>query len=459
MNGLAAREALPFQATEILRQELLSRYLVDAVAWLVDSPSMGNRRLRAVIADNPWEAAYSVICILKARQHLQRIRKYRDDYDLALENAVSYLLSFVEGDSVSVSWDENPYDSGLATQALALFSEFFPDAALTKRIAEDKTIERANHWLVSYANNWLHDHSIGELDDICVGLRAIIFAMNSPTASITADEGTINIVESVVEELLASAERSDGILHWGETYSTAYILITLQEWLSVFPKSRQRDTVEEAIRFGLNHLENTFEGNWGQPPDTALALQCYLMASANSNLNHDALPEVIYLSFRWLCDKKQFYSNGSIQRSIHYTSLFAEATTIACRIEAIDSRVLDSEISDASDFVLRQIIQRENIERSKLSLLRMQLSRLEKEHESTLSQLEIESLKLYNLRVYTTVAIVIICFSIICLSLGLITLQSQWPYLTFNDWGVIFLFGGLSVAIVRVIIERLRQEL
>lgn len=374
-----ANTALPFAPNSILRTELRETYLVNAIQWLTDASLNNQKTLRAVVSDNPWETAYSITAILRSRKQLKDISRYRDDYDSRIEHATEYLLSFVVGSDSYVSWDRNPYDTGLAVQALIYFQRNFPASQIANRIASDFTIRRSIDWIIDYARRWMGDQTIGEIDDISVCIRAVISAKKSSSNKLNYLNESEPVVHGVIKELLANAIEDNSVLHWGDIYSSAYILIMLQDYLEVFTDSELKADVEKAIRFGLNFLEQSFKGNWEQPPDTALALHCYLRSGSHSLLQHDVLPEIIYLCLRWLCDDKQCYRNGSIQRSIHYTALFVEVIAFACSYPELEPRVMDNNIAHVNDFVLRQIIQRDTIDRSKISLLKIQIVHLEKE--------------------------------------------------------------------------------
>lgn len=460
MTVATENNQLPFSSSKTLKEELIENYLVDAIEWITGPSTKGKRTLRAVSADNPWETALSIKSILASKGLLEKHSYYRDEYTQAIEEAVNYLTASVNGDKELASWDKNPFDTGLAIQSLVLFRKEFPESKISDYIDENKTIGRGISWIVNYCENWMQDRTIGEIDDISVCIRALIkaeelfpeknFLKNNP-----------DIVHIVIKEILIHATKNDSCLHWSDIYSSAYILILLQEYIAVHPKYDNSLNIIDNMRYTLNHIEQSFSGNWVQPPDTALTLLAYMKSGVHPALTHDVLPEIVYLCFRWLCDSKQCYGNGSIQRSIHYTSLFIDAALFACTDAKIDDRVMNSNIAHVNDYVLRQIIQRDKIERNKHTIDRIKYEKLEIQYNCKSNSIKKAHKLFYGVSSYFIWTISLLLFLAICKALELLTFSSSSPYIAINSVNdglpIIFAIGGLLYAFTRIVTKRIKN--
>jgi hypothetical protein len=174
-------------------------------------------------------------------------------------------------------------------------------------------------------NMWLTDRTIGELDDIAQCLIAIMLVKQLSPRMLQNDHDIQKTVEDIIGELISLGRVSEERRYWESVYVSSYVLIALLSYLEIYPGSNLKEELIKTVRYGLVALEERFSNNWDQPQDTALALHLYILAGVNNVIKHDLLPEIIFQGFRWLCDSKQRYQNGSIQRNIHYTVLFANS--------------------------------------------------------------------------------------------------------------------------------------
>lgn len=452
---------LPFSSNESLKKELIDSYLVNAVEWLTGPPTKGKKTLRAVSADNPWETALSITSILNGKKLLQNKHFYRDEYDTAIDEGVEYLIYSVIGDQSSASWDQNPFDTGLAIYALVAYTKESKVSKYDDCIDTKNIIKRGISWIINYAQEWMQDHTIGEIDDISVCIRAIIKAEEA-FPEIQYLNQHPELVHTVIKEILTHATKKDSCLHWSDLYSSAYILILLQEYIDVYPEENSQLNIIDNMRYTLNHLEQSFSGNWEQPPDTALTLLSYMKSGIHSSINHDVLPEIVYLCLRWLCDSKQCYSNGSIQRSIHYTSLFVDAIVFACSEAKIDNRVMQNNIAHVNDYVLRQIIQRDKIERTKHTLERIKYEKLENKYKHAVVTIDNAKNLFYSVSSKIIWVLSFIIFLIACYKLSVLEFTTDPPYVKIENKvaasvPVIFLVGGLIYTVTLAITKTFKK--
>lgn len=451
---------LPFANESTLRTELRDKYLRRALEWLTFIADEKKKVMRPVLNDNPWETAYSIMAFIKAKEHLIKTSNYTVDYDQQIESAVEYLISKISGDDERISLDGNPYDTGLTAQALLCFRQCFPNSKTAKRVDEENLISRTLVWIIDFLKSWLQDKTRAELDDIAQCLLAIFQAMQSrPDLQVLSLEETLPITRNVVEEILNLGQTTEEERYWESIYVTGYVVIALQEFIKQFPDSDLTQRAISSTMFGIISLEKRFSKSWDQPPDTALALQCYILASSRDYLDHDFLPEIIFRSFRWLCDSKQRYQNGSIQRSVHYTALFvnAIAEALACRELSL---IIDTPINIVYDYVLNQVTLRDTLERSKVTQLRLKIQemqtsikKLERERESAYKV----SFRLKALFVWVGAVVVFIFTSIISKSISfeIRSVQGYVPQVT--DWQVLLVLGTIVfplAATVTAIIHR-----
>lgn len=456
---MASFSTLPFQASSSLRLQLQDRYLVEALDWITDggSDQSGRRVLRAVASDNPWEAAYSIISILTSRDLLGEWRIYQDHFDQCVSDGITYLLSSLTGaGNQQLSLDENPYDTSLVTQAVLYFGQVFPESDLARSIEHSGIVASLCSWIEGFIGSWLSDRTVGEVDDVSLCVRAMVLR-----ARLTAVSTETALLGQAITELLGGSEWASGTEEdtatiLGDTYGSSYLLIVYQEYLDVFPTSFLRTVLVQSIRRGLSCLERSFDGNWDQPQDTALALACYLRSARHASVAHDILPDVFFLSMRWLCDRKQRYANGSIQRSVHYTALFIDVIVLSLATARLGPEMLDPPTSTAYDYCLRQITMREPIERSRLCSLRLEQDAL-RDFTSDMSA----RLKTLRSRIYLLFEILawlsaFAAFIVVGILSGALQLR---PKLLVEKWDIVLTSGpiltGLAYSARRILRQRL----
>jgi hypothetical protein len=435
---------LPFRADSTLRSELRDVYLCEALEWLISSTDGDSDSIKSVANDNPWETAYCVITILRSRQYLLDTSSYRPIYDQKVEHAIQYLISKVQGDDERISLDKNPYDTSLTIQALLLFCETFPLNQETKKIRSGKIIIRALKWVLAFLGLWLVDRTVGELDDIAQCLIAVMMASQA-SPSIKMDKEGPLILHHVINELLILNAEVEEQNYSESIYVSSYVLIALLDYLNAYPNTDLRKNIVKTIRYEIAALEKRFLKNWDQPPDTALALQLYILVASDKYIEHDSLPEIIFQSFRWLCDPKQRYQNGSIQRSVHYTALFTNSIIAALGCSKIDY-ILDKLITLLYDYILGQTTYRETLDRSAVARLRLDIQQVKENHEKSIDDRDKirRSLNIIlALNIWVLAIIFFFLSGIVSQSLIFETKDLKFFAFTVLDWQVLLIFATI----------------
>lgn len=373
---------LPFRPDLTLKQELLDKYLMKALEWLttLSLQQNDNNSIRSVINDNPWESAYCIIEILRVREYLINTSNYKINYDRKIENSIDYLLSRIQGGEKELSVDGNPYDTGLTIQALQYYLNTFPSSDMSNKIRKDRIIERTTQWTIQFLEEWLTGRTMGEVDDVAQCTLAILLLNKSLDYKVKETLNFPDLLKKVMVEILNLGTIEGEQKDWGSIYTNSYVLITFIQFIEQFPDLDITFGIIETIRYGIISLEKKFTNNWDQPPDTSLALQLYISSINSTHIKHDFLPEIVFQSFRWLCDSKQRYQNGSIQRSVHYTVLFVGAIMQALTCKDLKS-LLETPIYPTYDSILDTIVIREVLDRSCMARLRLDMQ-LMKERES-----------------------------------------------------------------------------
>lgn len=194
-------------------------------------------------------------------------------------------------------------------------------------------------------------------------------------------------------------------------------------------------------------MERKLLTSWDQPPDVAIGLQTYISVAEDPFIEYDFLPEVVFLGFRWLCDSKQRYSNGSIQRNVHYTTLFVGAI-----IQLLSSKkfnmILEYPILQTYDFIIGQIGNRKLSDRSRIAKLRL----MQHETIENLKQLELEKKALQQQintsKRYAIWMIAFISFLVLALVSHTLVIENtsmQIPIFAVNNWELLLVFVSLIV--------------
>lgn len=280
MKSFSGNIQIPFRSESTLRTELRDVYLAEALIWITSSraDNVEQSVLRPVSNDNPWETAYAILVILRAKEYLNDVSTYKPQYDQKVEHAVDYLISKVQGDEEQISIDRNPYDTSLTLQAFLLFQTKFPQSRVSEKLTENKIIERSLSWIVNYSQAWLTNRTIGELDDVAQAMIAILLAYELiPEHESLKNPALTRLIRSIVDEVIGLGEADGKEIFWENVYVSAYVLIALIKYVDTVPSKETKEGIIESILLGTVGLERRLSKSGDQPPDTALALQLYIM--------------------------------------------------------------------------------------------------------------------------------------------------------------------------------------
>lgn len=435
---------LPFRPDSTLKQELIDIYLMKALEWLTLSLQQNdNNSIRSVINDNPWESAYCIIEILRVRDFLIKTSAYHLNYDRKIENSIDYLLTRIQGGDEELSLDGNPYDTGLTIQAFLYYLDTFPNSDSSKRIINNKILERTTQWTIKFLKEWLTDRTMGEVDDVAQCTLAILLINKFYNNKAENNLDLPTLLQSVMEEILNLGKIEREQKDWGSIYTNSYVLITFIQFIDQFPNSNITFGITETIRYGIISLEKKFTNNWDQPPDTSLALQLYISSIKSPLIKHDFLPEIVFQSFRWLCDSKQRYQNGSIQRSVHYTVLFVGAIIQALTCEELNY-LLEKPIYLAYDSILDTIVIRDVLDRSTMARLRLDMQLMKERELHIIHERDQTKNKYYRLimiNIWIAAIILFILIGIISQSIKFQDTLIKSPYI--DQWEILLALSAI----------------
>lgn len=459
--------SLPFDSSKTMLDSLVNIYLKEGLEWLSGSGSQyesNNTTLRSVYSDNSWETAYCIIIFLKARERAVHDAIYKGDYDKRIEQAVKYLLNCAiistSGTVHQFDWDKNPYDTGIATRSLIHYVNMFPNSEIGKDILGKEAITNAINWMNGFLISWLENRIMGEFDDVCSCVVAIIEAINCRYCHVASEAK--QTISKVMYEFIRVGNTEPKGEFADSIYSNAYVQLAIMEFLRYQSEFEDKESLKRIILESLYFMESKFANNWDQPPDTAFALTCYILSAQPEYVDYAIDDTIVYMAFRWLCDQKQRYSNGSIQKSIHYTVLFLDAIIIAVESSKLN-KFLTSRVDDLSDYVAQILRNRDKIERGKIGQLSLELNVHQRNETKLVAHLAATYSKIKVLILILILIVVLaVYFAFLLISSTLvITLSPSNLNISITDWKVFLaatlpLFGFIP-ALYRFFTQKYRK--
>lgn len=499
-----SKAEIPFEPfSESFRTVLVRSYLCPLAKWLFGT---GPDKLLAQESNSAWEAALSVLYLIRFSQFLNDAGienpdcPASDSIERKCLQTAEWLCSIARHVSAEeLSWENVTWDTATVIRALFAIKHRFSHALPAKqRSSIDVAIKKGLLWLLRRFAIWHRTvkYPFGPADvasiAVCLveGRQHFPKIVNEVCKTALGDETAgneiwIRALRDISEYLLLQADvpkdylEPDTIRHigpcwWDDHFTTSEALEALGEYLIVAHKSpnerRDYEALIERVRTSLISAACYFErtqadGMWGSHIDTIKALYIYLKLRdylGGSRYKDDLISDELHIVFkaiRWICDSKQFFSDGSILHTMFLT-VFAAHTLLQVAEHWPSSSKIISDLYDDVVWAAPVRISAEKIERTRIALELERISRLREEESARFSSEQIaanHTLAVAKAQIRTivfSIAWIIVTCSL-ALLFGIFDLQTHFKLESANN---LFAFLGVMltayIAIVTVVWRR-----
>ncbi len=478
----------PFDDT--FRAVLIRNYLCPVAKWLFGS---GPDRLLAQESNSAWEAALSLIYLIRFSDLLKRFEITEQDspalnsIERKCLQTADWLCSIARHVSDDeLSWENVTWDTATVIRALFVIKHHFGDALPAKqKTSIDAAIKKGLLWLLRRFAMWRRTvkYPFGPADiasiAVCLaeGRQNFPKLVNDVCKTAFSDEQPrdqiwIRALRDISEYLLLQATipknviDADTLQHlgpcwWDDFFTTSEALEALGEYLRIADQTikerKDHEELVERVRKALISAACFFEqsqadGMWGSHIDTIKVLYIYLKLPSyieTSSRKDDLVSNELHIAFkamRWICDSKQFFSDGSIMHTMFLT-VFASHTLL----EIADHWPPASrQISDLYDDVVWAApvrISAEKIERTRIALelernIRLRTDEKENfDHEKNVYEYALSNNRAGTRTILLTIAWLVVAGSIAVL-LDVIDFKIAFQVKSAND---LFAFLGVMV--------------
>lgn len=310
------------------KEEIRDRYLRGAIEWLLHF-QVPERPIRAQEAGSPWQAAWSVLHFLNAKQIFQEVGKHGeliDEIDRkmlgddSLQGAVPWLLDCAQPEGDLLHWEGLMYDTAVLSQALVTARKEYArrglDIGLEKELRN--ATQRSMRWLCEKV---VARHTAKDFPSDHV-LSALLFVNNcypGEYRGILEECSTKlgkDVISHLLDDMLKSTQdrikRKDCVPEASEAFRE---LLSDPDRKSVY-----QTRIVEFLPQYIQGLEETSDA-WGAPGDEASRLAAYIRATdlLKSSPGHVANPGIVLKSLHKICKEEYRFPDGSIYHDLYHT--------------------------------------------------------------------------------------------------------------------------------------------
>jgi hypothetical protein len=488
---LVTKADTPFEPFSDNFQVVLIRgYLCPVAKWLFGA---GPDRLLAQESNSAWEAALSVIYLLRFADILKRSgisdadAPALDSIERKCLQTADWLCSIARHVSDDeLSWENVTWDTATVIRAFFIIKQHFGDTLPERqRSSIDAAIKKGLLWLLRRFAIWHRTvkYPFGPADiasiAVCLaeGRRNFPKTVNDVCKAALGDEkGSdhlwIRALRDISEYLLLQATTPkdaidpEGLQHlgpcwWDDFFTTSEALEALGEYVlaaqNTAKEQKEHGALVEQVRRALISAACFFErcqvdGMWGSHIDTIKVLYIYIKLPtylAGANKRDGLISNEMHVAFkavRWICDSKQFFSDGSILHTMFLT-IFAAHTLLQIADNWPPALKQISDLYDDVVWAAPVRVSAEKIERTRIALELERVSR-DRDHEKTYfenelqdSSYEIGSARAQNRTILLTIAWIILGCSIAIL-FDVVEINTAFKMKSAND---LFAFLGVMV--------------
>ncbi len=331
---------IPF--TDSLKDVLRRNFIKSCSVWLLGKDESS---LLAQAANSSWETALSISFLAEAREIFFENGEEKslcDDIEFRSTNAIRWLLNkkIILG-ADHVSWDRGTWDTAVVIRALLtaikIYSERF---SVAEKRQINTAVFKGVRWSFGRFGGWEKEvkFPFGPCDVAQILITTIHIKERFPQLGkeiITPDDE--DTILSMVEYLLhirnESQINSEAVSYWIDFFNSAEVI----ESLAMFYNYSKKDSalssrvaellkdIELTYKQTYRYFENSqVDERWGTHAETCRVLYSYIKISTLIPIVPPE-PHLVLKSLRWICDEKQFFSDGSFLHTMFITIFFYPA--------------------------------------------------------------------------------------------------------------------------------------
>jgi len=358
---------LPFtpfsaQLCDVIRKE----YIKVVAYWLLGKDK---NSILAQSTNSAWEAALSILFLAEASDIFMEKNEEEKLVETIKDKSfvvVRWLLQqkITSEDGSHVYWEKVTWDTSVIIKAILKALEKYENKFTDDEKREIlETIERGSSWLFHRFLQWETEvkYPFGPADVSQIASTLIILQKQYPAIydRLCSNYIKVNknqdIIVKIIEYLIhkkteksltittANGTEEEVIAYWWDDYfSTAEVVESFalfymhcQSSQKLMRENKQllRAIREALIRSCTYFEQGQVEGMWGSHIDTIKVIYAYVMIrkiipQKDSGIDDPLIvPEIhtIFKAFRWMCDEKQIFSDGSFLHTMFLTVFYSLA--------------------------------------------------------------------------------------------------------------------------------------
>jgi hypothetical protein len=337
-------DELPFAPfVDTLKSILRKKYIKNVCKWLKGKHSGG---ILAEEGNSNWESALTIM-VFSAAQKIFESNKEEKEFcekipSVCAEVGRRLLREKVECTPQFVYWDNCTWDTAVVSRALLSIIHLYPEKFSDSEKREILTaVHKAIHWLFMRFEKWEEEvkYPFGPSDvaQILITTLYLKEKFSEEYAELLSKYDLRDKQTSIEEQIFMylikvrkTETRIEGDIEerlssWGDFFQTAEALDSLVMYYisldEINPNQKKlmneiHDVSKEVFRFLENNQTET--GMWGAHIDTIRSLYIYVKAPKFLDFL-DSEPHLVFKALRWICDEKQFFSDGSFLHTMFLT--------------------------------------------------------------------------------------------------------------------------------------------
>jgi len=339
---------IPFvPSDEKLQTVIRNSYIKPLTLWL-----LGTRpgRILAQEGNSSWESAMTVDFFVRTADVFRRCSEETQllqNLEKICPEVCRWLLTKVVPTEGFCSWEKVTWDTAVILRTLLACIEAFPSSFAEQEKDEIvETAKQAVKWLDHRFRAWEEKvrYPFGPADVAQILITGLFIKKHYPKlfseVKVLLEHLHRDIVKHLVEQTaqIVDVRLEDGtwskVTWWGDYFQTAEVLESLALYYDDVKDSNTEEdkALKVAVQKGLldacTYVEQTQrDGLWGTHVDTIRTLYAYIRVSTLVP-EISCQPHLAFKALRWICDEKQFLTDGSFLHTMFLT-IFMGPTLLA----------------------------------------------------------------------------------------------------------------------------------